>query len=176
MINLSGEINEYYQKQKEKISKKYNPDKQYTYKFKNNIIELYNNSELIMKAEYELIGIYNIFNSIWYWAYNIEAVDRSLTKESEKIKDFAKTLLTDIKNYDKVEAEYYRFLSNNPNFYISSNKILKLVKLMLYVTKGEWYIPICEGKDNVTCTNNKINKNDTVKRIEYIMIKKIIYF
>lgn len=180
MPNFKEDINEYYQKQKEIISKKYNTENQYNYKFskKNtkDYIELYNGTELVMKAEYELMGIYNIFNSVWYWAYNIEAVDRNLTKESEKIKEFSTSLLKNIKDYDKIEAEYYRFLSNNGNFFISSSKIMRIIKFMLYVTKGEWFIPLCEGKDNVTCTTDKIKKDGTIKRIEYIMIKKITYF
>lgn len=187
-MKLYEKFEDYYLKQKEEISSKYNPDNNYVYKFtedanNNNIpiMELYDeDSNLILRAEYEYIGIFNIFNSVWYWAWAIEFINHKLTNESKKVKKYAKTMLQDMKQTDPIEDEYYYFIAKTSNFYTSSDNINKIIKFMLYVTKGLWYITICAGKDNVTrtCTytNAKAKKDNTIKRIEYILIKKIVYF
>ena len=176
MSKLDESIEKYFNDKQKEISKKIDPNKNYIYRLQqddsgNFYIELYDNDKLVLKAEYELIGIYNMFNSIWYWAHNIQFINRHLAKESKKIKEFSKELKDNYEKYDPIEADTYYYISKNGNFYTSSDNVIKMIKLMLYVCKGLWYIPVCAGKDNVTCTINK-NKS-SIKRMEYLIIKKI---
>lgn len=181
---LDETINEYFIKRKNEINKIFDPDKNYNYKMYSgdtHIIEIYDNNKMILKAEYDLIGIYNIFNSIWYWAWNIQFVDRSLAKNSEKVKKFAKELNDKyddyLKNNKMKVLDNYYYICKNGNFYTSSDNILKMIKLMMYLTDGLWYIPICLGKDDVTCVvNEKDGYPSALKRMEYLMIKKVISF
>ena len=182
-ISLSEKSQEYFNKMQTEIVKRFDPDKKYIYNLQkdhmdNNTIELYDeNKNFVLKAEYELIGIHNIFNSVWYWGWNIHLVDSALTKKSKNIKHISKDIKNNYSNYDPKEADEYYYITKNGNFYTSSDNIMKLVKLAMFINKGLWYIPICHGKDNTTCT--KINKNKdkdlSIKRVEYLMITKIIW-
>ncbi|AYV82021.1 MAG: hypothetical protein Homavirus2_25 [Homavirus sp.] len=175
-VSIEDKIDKYFNEKKKEISERFDPDKNYSYKLQKDdngafYIELYDDNKLILKAEYDLMGMYNMFNSVWYWAHNIQFIDRNMAKKSQEIKGFAKELKENYDNYDSVELEAYYYMCKNGNFYASSNNVLKMVKLMLYVTNGLWYIPICAGKDNVTCMTNKTKSS--IKRMEYLMIKKI---
>jgi len=180
---MEKEIQKNFIDKEKKISKKFNYNKNYDYKISidnqdNHIIELYNNDELIMKAEYELIGIYNIYNSIWYWAWNIQMVDHKLITESQKIKKFVNIIKDNFKKWDPKKAEEYNYICKNGNFYTTPNKLLMMVKLILYITNGIWYIPICHNKKNSICyeLNNYNLDASEIKSVEYLLIKKIIYF
>ena len=179
-------FNKYFEQNKEKIAKKFDPNKNYKYKFykdnnNNHVVQLRDNDNLIVvEAIYDIAGIYNMYNSIWYWGWNIDTVDKQLIKRSEKVKEFAKYIKTHPEKFTHMERDKLYYWSNNGNFYTSTNNVLHLIKLILYLTKSIWYLPICYGKDSSTqilCeTNllNKVNKQQKIARLEYILIKKII--
>jgi hypothetical protein len=106
----------------------------------------------------------------------LQFINQKLAIKSLETKEFANELKENYKKYNQVENDAYYYICNNGNFYTSSTNVMKMVKLMLYITKGVWYIPICAGKDNITCMvdKNKTKHNHSIKRIEYLMIKKII--
>ena len=182
-------FNKYFEQNKIKVAKKFDPNKNYKYKFykdnnNNHIVQLYDDNNLVIEATYDIAGIYNIYNSIWYWGWNIDTIDRQLVKRSKKVKGFAKY----IKNHLGIslkERDKLYYWSSNGNFYTSTNNVLHLIKLILYLTKSVWYLPVCYGKDSfkpIICnSDHKINDNDSkninnkqIFRLEYILIKKII--
>lgn len=178
-MSLQNKIEKYYNDRTNDIKKIYNLNSNYNYLLKkdNNdryIIELLDGKDVILKAEYEIIGIYNIFNSVWYTGWNIQFVDSKLVQSSKKVLEFTGKIVSEpSSNY--MEKEVYKYIGENGNFYTSAKRIPDIVKYMLYATKGEWILPICHGKDNITCTINNINDNNTIKRIEYLLIKKIYH-
>lgn len=173
-----NDYNKYFQKQKQKMSSIYDVSKPYQYRIsqtedKRNIIELIHNGKVVLRGEYELAGVYTTITSIWYWAYNIQMLDRKLGSSSKKVKKFSKTLKENRKKYKPLELEQLHYISSNGNFYASGNTMLECVKLMMYLTKGLWYIPICYGKTTSVCPTFDNSKGD-FKRVEYLIIKKIL--
>lgn len=144
-------------------------NKNYKFSFKDNTVSLYDGNKLIIKAVYELIGSYNIYNSVWYWAHNIQLIDRSIAMNKTLLDEYAKKIKGKTSEDDKMH-----FYATNSSFYLSHKNLMDPIKLGLYLTKGLYYIPICYGKDDFTCYAKKPDKK-SLKRIEYLAIKKIIY-
>ena len=145
---------------KENISKKIDITKNYDYVFENNIVELYLDDKLKLKAEYNIIGMYNIPMSVWYWGWNIAFVNKKLLESIKPIKAFETILNKDYAKFDKIEAEELHYLVSNDNFYVSGKNVDKIIKLALYLTKAIWYFPIKKESD----------------KVEYILITKILQF
>ena len=178
-------INKYYNKNKKSIVGKYNPNENYSYKFtldenNNSIVKLYKNKKPVLDAIYDIAGIYNLYNSVWYWGFNIDRVNRKLVERSKVIKKFPKYIKEHPSEFTNRTRDELLFRTNNGNFHTSIDNIKLLIKLILYLTKSIWYIPICYGKDDTTfvCNNNLKknidNKDFHIKRLEYILIKKLI--
>nr|QBK88788.1 MAG: hypothetical protein LCMiAC01_04700 [Mimivirus LCMiAC01] len=175
-----NKLNKYYSEHKNNISKKINLKNDYKYVFTTNndkhIVKIYNNDKLTMVAEYELAGIYNIYNSVWYWAWNIDNIDRRLTKLSHKIKKFAKYIKNNHDKFRPMERDELYYKTKNGNFYTSFQNIKLLTKLALYLTNSIWIFPVCYGKDNtpMMCNINENKTKKSIKRLEYLLIKKIV--
>lgn len=165
---MYSKMEDYYKSQKELIKKKYDTEKNYTYQINENIIELHDKDKLVLRAEYQLIGIYNIISSIWVWGWNIQFVNKNLISLSEKIKEFPEKLMKEKNNSREIDDLYY--ITSNGNFYTSPNNVEKIAKFALHYLEGKWIFPICYGQNNVSC----INQDDNIKRMEYIMLTKII--
>jgi len=177
---LVKDIAEYIKKQEKLVRKIYDPNKTYRYQFSkdNNgkhIIELFSNNQLIIKAEYEIGGVYNLTNSVWYWGHTLEYIDRSLVKSSDKIKTVADIVKKEQKTFDKVDADYFYFISTNGNFYTTLKNTNSLIQVAVYLSESYWYIPICYGNEETTYifSEDKPIEPNTL-RIEYLLIKKII--
>ncbi len=189
-MSFLNKINKYYNKNKKNIVGKYKLNNgDYSYKFildgnNNNIIKLYKNKKPVLDAIYDIAGIYNLYNSVWYWGFNIDRVNRKLVERSKVIKKFPKYIKEHPSEFTNRTRDELLFRTNNGNFHTSIDNIKLLIKLILYLTKSIWYIPICYGKDDTTfvCINNlkkninliSNNKNNHIERLEYILIKKFI--
>lgn len=152
------------------ITKKIDITKDYDYVFvDDNIVEMYLDDKLKFKAEYGILGMYNIPVSVWYWSWNIAFINKKLTKNTDEIKEFAVTLNKDYAKFDKTEVEKLHYLVSNDNFYISGKNVDKLIKLSLYLTKAIWCFPIKHH-------NVKEKDVERIDKIEYILITKILQF
>lgn len=169
--NFYNTITANYNTLKENIEKKISINKDYEYVFNDNsnIVELYLNDKLKLKAEYSIIGLYNIPLSVWYWGWNIAFINKKLIKPVLQINEFGKEITNNYASFDKIEAEELYYIVSNNNFYISSNNIEKIIKLSLYLTKAIWCFPV---------KYNNHNKSDIgeMDKIEYILITKILQF
>lgn len=166
-------LNINYNNSKEHIEKKIDINKDYEYAFSDeNIVEMYLDGKLKMKAEYNIIGLYNIPLSIWYWGWNIAFINKNLINATIKIKEFL-NVINDNKEYskfNKTEIEELHYVLSNDNFYISSTNIDKIIKLALYLTKGIWVFPMKYNDDK------KQKEMEHMDKIEYILITKILQF
>jgi hypothetical protein len=158
--------NDNHNKLKDIITKKIDITKTYEYAFNENIVEMYLDGKLKFKAEYNIMGMYNIPLSVWYWSWNIAFINKDLIKVMDPVKDFIKILDKDYAKFDRVEAEELQYMLSNGNFYISGKNIDKLFKMVLYLTKSIWYFPIRH--------NDK--EKDVEDKLEYILITKILQF
>jgi len=149
-----------YNSLKENISKKIDITKNYDYAFNDNIVELYLDDKLKLKAEYNVLGMYNIPMSIWYWGWNIAFVNKKLIESIKAVKEFENNLNKNYAKFDKVEAEELHYLVSNDNFYISGKNVDKVIKLALNLTKTVWCFPVKKESD----------------KIQYILITKILQF
>lgn len=159
-------VNNYFNESKEQISKKIDINKNYEYVFNDNdvnIVEIYLNDKLKLRAEYNIMGLYNIPLSMWYWSWDIAFVNKNLIKDVIKIKEFVNVIDKEYNKFDKIEAEELHYVISNGMFYISgdNDNIDKIIKLGLYLTKAIWYFPI---------------KFEQMDKIEYILITKILQF
>lgn len=157
-------VNNYFNEAKEQISKKIDVNKNYEYVFDDNdinIVEIYLNDKLKLKAEYNIMGLYNIPLSMWYWSWDIAFVNKNLIKDVIKIKEFVNVIDKEYNKFSKIEAEELHYVISNGMFYISGDNIDKIIKLALYLTKAIWYFPI---------------KFEQMDKIEYILITKILQF
>lgn len=170
IIGFYNQAVEYYNKISVDISKKIQLDQNYTFNFveENNmhIVEIFIDDKLKIKAEYNIVGLYNIPLSMWYWSWNIAFLNKKLYKELDKIRNFAKTLNNNFDQYDSKEAEELHYLLANDNYYISSGNIDRLIKVILYITKGLWIFPLNH--------DDKSTSPEHLDRIEYILITKIL--
>jgi len=178
-------MEQYYKQQKEKHSDKIDLSKSYEsnlYVDDNgrHIVELIYNNKVKFKAEYELIGFYNIINSMWYWAWSIDLIDRKLAESSKKMRDFPNFIKNNMDKFNQKESEDLHFKTDMPNFFIDIDSINKLIKLTLYYLKQDWYVILCHGRNgNInTCMNNTTDtlkkEKETKLRLEYLLIKKIL--
>jgi hypothetical protein len=143
----------------------------------NYVIEVHDtkSDSIIFKGHYDIIGVFNIHNSVWYWGWNIELVDKKVTDRSKIVRKFANHIKDNINEFSPKEADELYFKTSNGNFYTKLENILPLVKLTMYLTKGIWYMSICHGKDNTICSDDGLHSNDgTIKRVEYIVIRDIM--
>lgn len=176
---MLNNINKYYKKIEKDINQKFNYKKIYDFQFSkdkddNAIIIISENDKTILKAYYRVLGLYNLYNNMWHWSYSIDLIDRKLTKDVDKIKDISDYVKNNYKEFDSKVADELYFRTSRDYFYTSPKNIINLVKLGLYVTKSLWYIPLCYGKDATTCVHDNIKKSDKYKRVEYIILDKII--
>lgn len=168
------DINNHYNILKNNISKSIDISKDFDYVFSNDnnidIVEIYFDGKIKIKAEYNFIGMFNIPFSIWYWSWNIAFINKNLIKEMLPVKNFSKSMILE-KNYykyNKKNTDELYYITSNDNFYISHKNIDKILKLVLFLTKSVWYFPI-------KYINNK-NQLDKIDKIHYILITKIIQF
>lgn len=150
---LLDKINKYYDKKEKEI----NITDDITVEVDGDIVKVYNSKKkIIYEGKYQIVGIFNITNSVWYWGWFIDYANRKLLKQSANVKKKGKELLKNnkIKSRNDESLYYYmttgHFMTNEPNVNL-------FIKLMLYITKGKWFFNI-KTKEN----NNIIN--------EYIMI------
>lgn len=178
-------IDQYYKSKKSDIEKKINFNKSYKINFyvddqDNHIVDLIDeNGDVILKAEYDLLGIFNVINSTWYWGWNIQMADKLLTKASKKIKNFPDYIKSNYNHFTHHDAEYFNFITDTGNFFTDQSKINDIVKFGLYYLNGLWYLSICTGRDekSQTCyhnSNNTAKHSDNIIRFEYIIIKNIL--
>lgn len=171
-----------FNKKKESILDKYNPDKKYKYRFYidnsgEHTVELVDsNGKTIIKALYDIAGLYNVVNSTWYWGWGVDIVDKKLVKNSYKVKEFSKFIKNNYSSFNPVEADNLYFRTSSSSFYTSLPLVTELVKLALHLTDSIWFIAVCDGKDNTTFIYNKneTSKLGSIKIIKYILIKKIV--
>lgn len=165
MTALLDLFNDFFIEQKQKIVKRFDPDQQYIYKFSRTssnepIVDIYNKDKHVAKLIYQIIGIYNIENSVWYWSWNCEMIEKDLVFASKKIKKFAKHIRENMNELNFAEAEEFYYYCSNGNFYTTQDNIDKLIKMTLYLNKAIWFL---------------VKKDDEqINKIEYLMIKKII--
>lgn len=157
MENFNKNINNYYEEKKNYIKSKININKNYNFLLKNNIVDIFENTNLVLKAEYHIIGVYNIPLSFWVWAWDISFINKSLIQPIKNIKNILPN--SKINPNSKLYDEIY-FLISNGSFYISAENLPKLIKLALYYTQGIWYFPI--------------KYQDESDKLEYIIIDKIL--
>ena len=172
--NFFEKINKYYDNLKNDISKKIDIGKDYSFERyeenKNQLVNIFLDEKLILKAEYNVIGMYNIPLSIWYWGWNIAFLNKDLIKDLQMVSDFLNLLDKNYQDFDAKEADLLYYFLSNPNFYITNDKIDEIIKLVLYLTKTIWFFPI-----------KYINKNnnisiDQLDKIEYIVIRRILQY
>jgi len=164
--NFNEQITKFYSNAKSNIINKIDISKDYEFVFLEennmNIVEFYLNKKLKLRAEYNILGLYNMPLSIWYWSWNIAFINKNLIVNS--LKDFVNVLDKNYSKFDPKEAEELYYLFSNDNFYISAKNIDKLIKVSLFLTQGLWIFPILHKN------SNKMDK------VEYLLIKKIIQF
>jgi len=169
IISFYKEVVDYHNKLNEEISQKIDLKQNYNFNFveeaNKHIVEIYIDKKLKLKAEYNIVGLYNIPLSVWYWSWNIAFLNNTLFKELDKIKKFAESLDKNYNEFDSKEVEELHYLLANDNYYISSGNIERLIKIILYITKGLWIFPI----------NHSDKKSaEYLDRVEYILITKIL--
>lgn len=177
-LNFFDNMNTNFNNLKKQISKKIDLNEDYEYKFieENNvhIVEILLNDKIQMRAEYNIIGMYNLPLSVWYWGWNIAFVNKKLIEKLNDLKNFIEVLEKNYKDFNKREAEEIYYLLSNGNFYISSNNIEKLIKLTLYLTNSIWYFPLkytAKYSPGTTKTNS-----DEMDKTDYIIITKILQY
>ena len=167
MPNYEDLINQIFTKKKEM----WNMESEYNYEYVDDKIKVSKNGKYVLIADYKILGLYNIYNSVWYWGYNVFLANKRKTVEKNKLTSFYDTFLKDMKNFDDISyLEYVNYFANNDNFYISLNKIDMVVRVGLQAFEGDWYLILCNTSNSTTCLPNK---GPGVKRLEYIIINNI---
>lgn len=169
---LTNKINLYYNESLNKLSPFIDDKKHYELVFTNDkndsnefIVDIFYNKKHIIKGHYEILGLYNITCSVWYWSF-LSHIEKNLTKMTKKIKKFHKKLLNNNNNnnnendMNSKETELYMFYSSNFPFFVLYKNLIDLIKFGLYVTEGKWIL------------SHKLNENI----IEFIILTDIIQY
>jgi hypothetical protein len=173
MSKIYKKIDSYYKNAKEDIQKKLDITKEYQYTFVEengkHIVEINSNNKLKLKAEYNIVGLYNIPVSVWYWSWSLPFVNKKLLEKVNIVKDFPQKLekQKDFNKISELELEELYFLTSNNNFYCSGKNIDRIISLVLYLTEALWYFPVKIADETSTYK---------MERIEYIIITKILQF
>jgi len=126
------------------------------------IVEIYDKKKkLIFKATYYVIGLYNVTNSIWYWGWFIDFIDRDLADKSKDIKIWGKKIFEKHKPKTKHDQALY-FYTKNGSFMTNIMNVNFFIKLAMYIFKGKWFFE----------TNHSEEGTNAIK--EYIVIQTII--
>lgn len=156
-----SEINDYFEKQ----HKKFDLPDDYTLKFievnDQKKVQVYSKKKLLFEGTYDIIGLFNVNSSVWYWGWAVDFVDRSLVERSTEIKKYIKKSFYEKKPTEKQEQAIY-FYAKTGSFMTNVENVLFLIKLSLFILKGEWFLQYTHSEDDM----------NTVK--EFIIIKKII--
>lgn len=169
--NLEQKVNSNYIKKQKSIK---GIGSTYEYLIENDkpkIIIKDSDGNLFLKADYKLLGIYNLYNSVFYWSYNLSYLNQLLV--INKNNEYNKELLHNMKDYEDITyVEFINYITSNDNFFISIKNIDVIIKFSLYLHKKfEWCLPVCDSK--VSCI---IQDSDIPKKIEYIMLYNIAYY
>jgi hypothetical protein len=179
----SQKVSDYFDNCEKQIKKSYDVSKQYNHKFVTedggrHIIELIDKKEgstPVIRAEYEIIGVYDMITSVWYWGWNIDFVDRGLVKTIESVKKIKSEIEKNYKGFEPIEADYLNFISSNGNFFTVNDRIQGLIKLALYECDAKWYIPIVHSDQlNPYVLSDEKNVVTGAKRVEFLLIKSLI--
>jgi hypothetical protein len=176
---FNKEMERYYDKQKGRYSDRVDGSKSYDsnmYVDDNgrHIIELSYDGKVRFKAEYELIGMYNVANSMWYWGWAIDLIDKSLVESSRKMLDFPKFIKENYSMFTSEEADDLYFKTSTANFYTDQKNIEKILKLTLFQLKADWFITVCHGRDDTKKTCEVKTNDPSQFRTEYLLIKKLL--
>lgn len=182
-MSYSKKVNSYYEDKRADIEEAYDIKKNYNHKYskdknKRQFIELYErdnekeNPKAVFKGEYEMIGVYNLSNSVWYWAWSLDFVDHRKTKQVEKVRDLGAKLNKKYSDYDPKEADYLNFISSNGNFYTSPDRLMNVVKIAMYETKAKWFIPILHLGNEETYVHSEGTEIDKdAKKFQFLLVK-----
>jgi len=157
-------INEYYNKKSDKYNKIFKNSKDFSYKidYDNNDepeLRVNNKGKNILIAKCQTIGLYNEDVSMWYWSWNIPFINRKQYKDLIKIKGFSEDMKKNSVKYLPYEIEDICFYLENDSLFCYKDD-LKPINIALYLSKGEWVVPI-----------EKVNNN--MKVVEYVLITEI---
>lgn len=181
-------VDKHYANQKKYITKFVDLNEQYVYQLSkdptgSHIITLIDEDtgKSVLRAKYHIVGMYNVYNFIWYWGWNIDHADKQLTQKSKQVYDFSNQIKKNISKNDPHMLEEIYFRTHNGNYYTSFGNVPPILKLALYLLKDIWYLAICHDTDKVhiaqKCVlNNKYNEELHLKKVEYIMLEEIIQF
>src|SRR5579871_3695402 len=133
-----NDVDKYYNNKMNEITKQIDIHKELYYVFSetNNTVEIYVDENKKIKAEFAIIGMYNIPMSIWYWGWNIAFINKNLIKPLSNVKNFITVLNKDYDKFNPKEAEVLHYILSNGNYYISNKNLEKVIKIALYLTKG----------------------------------------
>ncbi len=184
--DIVAATNSYFDDQLEKIKKVYDPNGSYSYvlskdQSNRNIVSVLNsdNNSTVFKGTYELAGIYNFFNSVWYWAYNVQFVDREITKGVKVVKQIVQIIEENYKKVPPKDADNLHFRTSNDNYYTTLANVELNVRLAMFLMRGKWVISLLQdgsGKSTVVNVMDKelSCKDGKLKRMEYLVITEII--
>lgn len=172
ITNLS---NKYYESGSELLKKLMKNHKSSSVKLyqkdNHNYIEIVDKDKIILKGEYDVIGLHDIKFSMWYWGYAIPYQNLAITKKSKKIKEFKEHLKENYQKYNHVEADHYYYYCKTPSFFVDTDIVEKVVKFGNWVMKGEFVYPIKYGaSDKLQLGGGKKNKI-YYDKIEWISIR-----
>jgi hypothetical protein len=102
-----------------------------------NVLEFYskkNNDELVFSTKFNYYGM--IINNVFTWATSFEGIDKQFMLHINKIRSCA--YLFENSNDPNI-LFYYQILTND-KFSLSETKILKFIKLLMYLDNSFYYI------------------------------------
>jgi len=179
--DFPNNVKEYVKNMESKIKKIIDLTKTYRYKFTDGIVDLYDMEEdkVVLKGRYDIIGIYNTNNMVWYWGWNLDMVDRLRVRKSRNVKNISKSI-KGMKHIEKIDEEYY-FRTGNGNFNTTLKTTKELCDIYMYINNDKLNMVICHGKNgkSLICHPLMLLKEDkqllnSIEKLEFISINEII--
>jgi hypothetical protein len=159
-----------------------NKQQQYEYISENNVHKIIIKKEdnPILIAEYKLLGVYNVYNSVWYYGFNVALAamaNKNTIIDKSKLLEYNTNLLFNMGKYSDMDyVEYVNYMTSNDNFYVSLNKIDLVKKLGVLIYNADSVICTCDSINKVTCLDKQDFAKEGIKRLEFILLFNTVYY
>lgn len=175
--NLFDQVNDTYEKKKKNIKSIITDINNMKFEFsKDNdndtkFVNIIDKSKSI-RATYRTIGIHNIVNSVWYWGWNIDFIDKNTIIKKKDFDNIISLLKQKYKQVDIIDADELYFYLTNGNFYMTKERLPNLMKVMLHTQNGEWIITVRHLDKSIRDEDG----NRPLMYIEYIILDEFIKY
>ena len=102
------------------------------------ILDVYCKNKKILSAHYEILGTYDTQCNLFFWAKNMQLIDKQSTKLSKKVKSYHKEIQEMILNRKYSDTDYLEkllYYTKNNIFFMMSDNLETLIEFSVVISE-----------------------------------------